>query len=722
LCLLTLLFGCDRPEDDAGEPADGFAERSATRRLTVEEWQNTVVDLLGIEVDPSLLPADELTAGFPANVSASLSDLEVEATLAAAESAAAAATSDVELFLGCDPAERACVEAWAGPFLERAWRRPIEADERTSFLALTELGGTPADGVRLAVTGALVSGSFLYRPEVGGTPAGGRVALDGWQVASRLSYLLWRTMPDEILFEAARTEALSSPEQIEEQALRLLADPRGAEALASFHVDWLGLGSLPLLDRVPTPPPPQPLQSHPLLDLDAGLWDQTDAQGLTLPAGTFADGVLDTGAPAISSDTSDTEIYAHHGVELGSTFMLRGSLGADDPDASLGVTFLSGLPASNAWYRLERRPGEIYALESAGTDGACAAESTLSLDVTASIDFEIEVEATFSAVTIEARVWATGAPRPNLPQLVCVDDSFTRLTDGTVGVWSSGPGIKAWGDLLLQTSVPEEPFDFQPVAAAFVDGARSFLETWAADGARLDELLLADWAMANQTLAPYLGVEGVTGESWQRVTLPPERIGLLTQPLFLSVFAKPDQSSPILRGKAVREMLLCDVLLPPPPGVVTIAPDLDPSLTTRERFAEHVADPSCAACHQMIDPIGFGFEAFDQLGVYREFENGNLPVDASGEIVSGGDADGTFVDVRGLVEQLASSDEVRSCIVTHWYRYAAAHLEDPEAGDPALTAALDACTDETCRVEDIVRAIVTSDSFRFRAAHDGDTP
>src|SRR6185503_12692582 len=106
--------------------------------------------------------------------------------------------------------------------------------------------------------------------------------------------------------------------------------------------DWLGLGSLPLLDRVPTPPPPAPLQSHALLDLDADLWDQTDAQGLPLAAGTFADIVLDTGKPAIASDTSEAEVFAHHGVELGSNFLYRGSLRADDPDASLGVTFLSG--------------------------------------------------------------------------------------------------------------------------------------------------------------------------------------------------------------------------------------------------------------------------------------------------------------------------------------------------------------------------------------------
>jgi hypothetical protein len=701
-------------------PVGGWAERAATRRLTVEEWRNTVSDLLGIAVDAPVLPADEIAGGFPANVSVALSELEVEQMLEAAEVAAEAATADAEGFLGCDPGDVSCVEAWAQPFLERAWRRPVEADELASFVALTELGDTPADGVRLAVTGALVSGSFLYRPETGGAPVDGRIVLDDWQIASRLSYFLWRTMPDDVLFDAARAGALSTAEQVEAQAVRMLADPRGARTLASFHLDWLGLGKLVLQDRAPSLGPAPPLVDVPL-DAPADAWVQTDETGALLPTGTFSDLATDDG-PAIVVGPSEVDQFAHHGAALGRTFELRGRMRFDQLDAAIGVTFYSSMPDTVSFYRLQKRPGDGFSLTSAGTVDTCVANSDYCPLPGEWTSFEITLNASDveTRVSIEVRLWPDGSDQPTQPTLGCDDVSFTHLDSGTVGLWAAGPGEKVWSSLELESTPPAPPFDFEGTAISFVDGARSFLETWASEGARLNELLTADWAMSNETLAPYLGVV-VTGDAFQRVTLPPERVGFLTHPLVLSALAKPDQSSPILRGKEIREQVLCDVIFPPPPDVAIVAPDLDPTLTTRERFAAHVADPSCAGCHTLMDPIGFGFEAFDQLGTYRSEEFG-LPVDASGEIVGGGDAAGGFTDVHGLVDLLAGSDTVRACLVSQWYRYAVGHLEDEVDPDPALAAAQAACTGEECRVEEVVRALVTADSFRYRAAHEGDAP
>ena len=105
--------------------------------------------------------------------------------------------------------------------------------------------------------------------------------------------------------------------------------------------------------------------------------------------------------------------------------------------------------------------------------------------------------------------------------------------------------------------------------------------------------------------------------------------------------------------------------------------------------------------------------------MYRTEENG-LAIDSSGQIV-GGEAAGEFSDVHGMVELLAESDAVRDCMVRNWYRYAMGRLERDE-GEVGLDAALQACRHDRCTVEDVVEAIVTTDGFRYRASHDGDTP
>src|SRR6185436_7298218 len=120
---------------------------------------------------------------------------------------------------------------------------------------------------------------------------------------------------------------------------------------------------------------------------------------------------------------------------------------------------------------------------------------------------------------------------------------------------------------------------------------------------------------------------------------------VLTQASFLAAKAGPDQSSPIHRGVFVRQQLFCQPLPPPPPEANAMPPQLDPKMTTKERFAAHRADPACATCHNLIDSLGFGFENYDAMGVWRTSENGK-PVDAAGELV-GTDVDGPFT---GAVE------------------------------------------------------------------------
>lgn len=151
---------------------------------------------------------------------------------------------------------------------------------------------------------------------------------------------------------------------------------------------------------------------------------------------------------------------------------------------------------------------------------------------------------------------------------------------------------------------------------------------------------------------------------------PPWRRGLLLAGAFPAANALPDGTAPVRRGALVRRKLLCQELpVPSGEGTDLVVPPPDPALTTRQRFAAHTASASCASCHALLDPIGFAFETFDAVGRYRTQENG-LPIDASGELVSAGDADGPFSDAAGLVARLAGSGAVKTCFERHLVRFA----------------------------------------------------
>ena len=142
-------------------------------------------------------------------------------------------------------------------------------------------------------------------------------------------------------------------------------------------------------------------------------------------------------------------------------------------------------------------------------------------------------------------------------------------------------------------------------------------------------------------------------------------------------------------------------------------PSPDPNATTRERFEQHRADPSCAGCHQLIDPIGFTFEHYDGMGAWRDLEAGKA-VDASGELIST-DVDGPIDGVIDLANKLAESDDVERCITRQWFRFATGRNETAE--DACSNEALDTTFVESGGdVRVLIRDLVASDSFRFRRA------
>lgn len=231
----------------------------------------------------------------------------------------------------------------------------------------------------------------------------------------------------------------------------------------------------------------------------------------------------------------------------------------------------------------------------------------------------------------------------------------------------------------------------------------------------LTAILSAPYSMLDPALAAFYGVDPPAGGAMARVDLDPaRRAGVLTHGSVLSTQAKFNQTSPVLRGKWVREQLLCDHLEPPPADVDITPPALDPNLTTRERFAQHSDDPSCIGCHRKMDPVGFSFEHYDGVGRWRDDEDGGQPVEADGELLFT-DVDGEYYGVVELAQRLAGSARVHGCYITQWFRFA--HGRD--------TTDADACTLEQLEgvfvgsdlgVQELMIALTQTDAFRFRPA------
>jgi hypothetical protein len=520
--------GLGLPAASCTSPAPG---PSLIRRLTRREYDNTVADLLGDRSNPArLFPAEERRLGFDNNASAlTISPLLAEQYLRTAERLAGTAVENnlPALLGGCDPirkGEDACAETFIQSMGTRAFRRPPEPDEVQRLTQLFTAGKAASgfkNGIRLALMAMLQSPRFLYRIEGGGPGPGGVVAVDSWEMASRLSYLFWKSMPDAELLQAAAAGKLVTRGEVAAQATRLLADPRAKEMVADFHEQWLALSHLDTVEKDSTAFPK---------------WGQS----------------------LIALMKTETRRFIDHVIWEG--------------------------------------PGDV----------------------------------------------------------------------GT--------------------------------------------------------LLTAPYTFANAPLATFYGVSGPPGTAFEKVNLPPgqPRGGLLTHGGVMAMLAAPDHTSPVERGLFVREQLLCQPMPAPPNDVNIELPKLTPGMTTRERFAKHAADPSCATCHKLIDPIGLALEEFDAIGLSRTVDNGK-EIDLSGTL-AGTDVDGPFVGTRQLSGKLATSEVMRDCVVRQWFRYGFGRVEADKQGD-ACTVDLLKRTFATNRydVKALLTALTETDAFRFRRNTAGET-
>src|SRR5260370_16138204 len=136
----------------------------------------------------------------------------------------------------------------------------------------------------------------------------------------------------------------------------------------------------------------------------------------------------------------------------------------------------------------------------------------------------------------------------------------------------------------------------------------------------------SDFSFVNERLAKHYGIEGVKGDAFRRVKLPANRGGILTQASILTLTSYPARTSPVLRGKWVLEQILGTPPPPPPPDVPALEDTKKLEGSLRQRMEQHRSNPSCASCHQRMDPIGFAFENSDPIGRWRD-KHGNFDSD-----------------------------------------------------------------------------------------------
>jgi hypothetical protein len=234
------------------------------------------------------------------------------------------------------------------------------------------------------------------------------------------------------------------------------------------------------------------------------------------------------------------------------------------------------------------------------------------------------------------------------------------------------------------------------------------------------DLLTASHTFVNPALAQFYGITYPgAGTDFVRVDNVPHRHGILTSPAILAGHAHPNQSAPVKRGELIRKHLLCTDPPPPPANLMIKVPEVVPGSTTKERFAAHRTQASCNGCHVLLDPLGIPLENYDELGRWRDTDQGK-PVDASGGLTMvaslGDQTDPALVPVNGpaeLGEKLAALPEAQQCLVFNWFRYATGHTEE-QADTCTLNALITRFAGSQQNLSDLLIGVASSDGFRYR--------
>lgn len=657
------------------------------RRLTRDEYIATVSAATGVEIADEaerLLPDDARAEGFrntTYHLTVDLSHVQAYAELARL----VAERLDPAPFLaGTKGVDDKALEKIVDQAGRRLFRGPLEKKEREAFLTLAREGAGPGRdakaAARLVAEAMLQSPRFVYRVEAqrgDGKPK----PVTPHELASRLSYLAWGAPPDEVLIRAAEAGELANEEGLAKQLDRLLADPRAVEQSLRFARDWLDLDRLDSLapnpDKFPTwsPALAADLKAETLAFFRAAVWEEK------LPLARLFNAPFTYTTPRLA---------AHYGFK-------SESKGEPGPEPLLRYRFEEGKGDRTVNHG---RLGSDYDLTADKSnaltwkqDGGLELKSAAAL---ATKDPAKELVAAIRGTrefTVSMRITPANTKQEGPARILTLSQGSgeRNLTLGQEGdryeIRVRGKGTGNNGTIDWKTdakTVKTEPVHLLLVREAsgktrlFLDGKEAISRDLGGD--------LGDWkdsyrlVLGNETNGdrPWLGTyhevavydsallpDGLPTDrpAWERIDLSgvTGRGGLLTQGSLLTIGG--DDSSMVARGLFVLHEVLGSGVTSAPAGTDTTPIPPKAGQSRRAVSETRISKSDCAGCHAKFEPLAFGLEKFDGLGIWREQdEHGNAQRE-DGTILFPGEAEPVaYGSVGELMDLLAGSDRVARTI------------------------------------------------------------
>ncbi len=273
-----------------------------------------------------------------------------------------------------------------------------------------------------------------------------------------------------------------------------------------------------------------------------------------------------------------------------------------------------------------------------------------------------------------------------------------------------------WLNLRRLDEVVIDTVIFPEYDVSLIEAFQRETEMFIADTIRKDASILdlvdAEYTFVNERLARHYGIEGVYGSRFRKAEIPDtaKRGGLLGHGALLTVTSYPGRTSPVLRGKWLLDNLLGTPPPAPPPNVPALAEGGGVSAASiRERLAQHREDPVCASCHVVIDPLGFALENFDVIGAWRDFDEAGNPVEPNGNY-PGGVEFGGFADLREWM--LGRPDQFAHTVTEKLMTYALGRRVE-YYDQPVIRRIVREAAEQDYRWSAIVLGIVQSEPFRM---------
>ena len=695
---------------DRGAAARPSPGRTLLHRFNRAEYANAVRDLLALEVDPvPLLPPDDSTFGFD-NISdiLGISPLLMERYVSAAEKISALAVGDPSL-----PKTAALYRV----------RNDLPQGEHIDGLPIGTRGGTrirhtfPLDGeyvikVKLWRTSVGFTRGLQKQHEIEVSLDGARAMLVpvGGDADYRLSVLNAGAIDIELDGRLrTRVKATAGPHDVVATFIAIAGGvATGPESLrpSMFAVDPLYIHGVPGIESV--------IIEGPFNPTPAGDTPSRRAIFTCRPASATGSGVASPTADEVACARTILTRLARRAYRRPVTDADVQPLLAMYRTGRTGAGFEQGIEVAlqgilTSPYFLFRAEQDSPAL------AAGAVHRITDIELASRLSFFL-----WSSIPDEPLVAL--AAQGALSQPAVLEREVRRmLKDPRAGALVSNFGGQ-WLHLRnLAVFVPDR-VDFPEFDDLLRQAMRRETELFLTsvvdeDRSALD-LLRADYTFVNERLARHYGMRGVYGANFRRVSLTDQaRFGLLGHASVLAVTSYPNRTSPVVRGKWILENILGATPAPPPPDVPPLADSIKPK-TMRERMSVHRANPVCASCHRVMDPIGLALENFDATGAWRA-RDGEAPIDAADTL-----ADGTKVDGPVALRQamLREPDRFVATLTEKLMTYGLGRGLDYRDMPAVRTIVRNAAASDY-RMSSIILGIVKSVPFQMRTKPPaGETP